>query len=55
MIEFCKLKEKPPKHCAMAASHTQLAIRRLTNKLISLWSERTITWMQKKSSWKGYN
>ena len=22
MIEFCKLKEKPPKHCAMAASHT---------------------------------
>ena len=31
----CRIaKEKPPRHCALAASHTQLAIRRLTKLLV---------------------
>jgi len=40
--ECCIEKEKPPRHCTLAASHTT------TSKVNG--GERTISWMQKKSS-----
>ena len=53
--ECCIEKEKPPRHCALAALTRQLAksTRHENNEVTH--ADRTITWMQKKSSLNVYS